>query len=275
MNDKINRAIQLLRDNEPKDGKGYGLAFSGGKDSIVIKQLAIEAGVKFTAFYSVTTIDPPELVRYIRTYHKDVEWLRNGSFFARMRKYGLPPTRWTRWCCAEFKEQSLREYSAKIIGVRGAESPARKARWREVVKDRLTKDSIIICPIVDWEDIDVWDFIKARKLPYCELYDEGFKRLGCIGCPLAGAKNAKRDFARWPNFKKAFINTFVKMHKDFAGKFTKRGRVTFATKFKSGEQWFDYWVSGMTYPQYMQETCQMELMFIGADEATESEVQNG
>ena len=66
LQEKIDRAIEVLRENEPKDGKGYALAFSGGKDSCVIKQLAMEAGVKFNAFYSMTTIDPPELVCFIR-----------------------------------------------------------------------------------------------------------------------------------------------------------------------------------------------------------------
>lgn len=64
---KINRAIDVLRINEPTGG--YGLAFSGGKDSCVIKQLAIESGVKFKAFYSVTTFTPNEIdiiARYMR-----------------------------------------------------------------------------------------------------------------------------------------------------------------------------------------------------------------
>ena len=82
LQDKIDRAIEALRENEPKDDKGHALAFSGGKDSCVIKQLAIEAGVKFNAFYSVTTIDPPELVRFIKEHRigsvmqvDDTSWL--------------------------------------------------------------------------------------------------------------------------------------------------------------------------------------------------------
>lgn len=89
---KIDRAIQLLRDNQPNDDKGYGLAFSGGKDSIVIKQLAIESGVKFKAFYSQTTVDHPELVQYIKKHHADVEWIyAKLGFFGLMIKKGMPP----------------------------------------------------------------------------------------------------------------------------------------------------------------------------------------
>lgn len=61
------RAIALLRLHEPPEG--YYLAFSGGKDSCVIKELAKRAGVKFDAHYGNTTIDPPELVRFIKKFH--------------------------------------------------------------------------------------------------------------------------------------------------------------------------------------------------------------
>jgi len=64
---------------------------------------------------------------------------------------------------------------------------------------------------VKWTERDVWDFIFAYDIPYCELYDEGFTRLGCIGCPLSGRKNMERDFARWPRYKELYIRAFEKM----------------------------------------------------------------
>lgn len=62
--DKVANAIQLLTDNEPANG--YYLCFSGGKDSVVIYGLAARAGVKFTAYHNVTTVEPPELMKFIR-----------------------------------------------------------------------------------------------------------------------------------------------------------------------------------------------------------------
>lgn len=59
-------------------------------------------------------------------------------------------------------------------------------------------------PIIDWETDDVWEYIRVNKLPYCSLYDEGWKRIGCIGCPMAGAAGMRRDFARWPKYYKAY-----------------------------------------------------------------------
>jgi len=70
--DHVKRAIRLLQEHEPPEGY-YG-AFSGGKDSCTIKALAKMAGVKVRWHYNHTTIDAPELVRFIKSEHSDVEW---------------------------------------------------------------------------------------------------------------------------------------------------------------------------------------------------------
>lgn len=74
---------------------------------------------------------------------------------------------------------------------------------------RTTKT--LVNPIIDWEEEDVWEFLNDNNIPHCSLYDEGFKRLGCIGCPLSGSKNMERDFARWPKYKELYIKAFQRM----------------------------------------------------------------
>ncbi len=76
----VQKSIERLKFFEPVK-EGYYLAFSGGKDSVVLKRLAEMAGVKFDAHYSVTTIDPPELTQFIRKYHPDVKWERYKTPF--------------------------------------------------------------------------------------------------------------------------------------------------------------------------------------------------
>lgn len=264
---KIDRAIDVLRANEPTGG--YGLAFSGGKDSCVIKQLAIESGVNFKSFYSVTTLDPTELVRFIQTHHKDVQWVRQKRAMLRqMSDYKLfPPNQFCRWCCQIYKEGSLKEFSAKIIGVRASESIRRARLWKEVVEDNSSKKRRIVCPIVDWTDEDVWTFIRGRRMPYCSLYDEGFKRLGCIGCPLSGAKNIRREFERWPGFEHAWRLAFRRMWANCQIRRTtpRSQKPYYGLRFKNGDEWFDDYIAHagrMT----IHETCQMELMFVGGIE---------
>ena len=62
--DKVEIAIKWLKAFEPQEG--YYVAFSGGKDSQCVYHLCKMAGVKFDAHYNVTSVDPPELVRFIK-----------------------------------------------------------------------------------------------------------------------------------------------------------------------------------------------------------------
>jgi len=213
--DKIRRSIGLLQHYESGALKlstdGYYLAFSGGKDSCVIKQLAIEAGVSFKPWYNLTTIDPPELVQFIKRHHADVSWNKpKMPMLARLsERTNGPPTRLARWCCAEYKEQGGKGF-AKVIGVRISESVNRANTWREFQPHRT--DGFILAPIAYWTDDDVWKFIRSRNLPYCKLYDEGFKRLGCIGCPLAGKIGQDKEFARWPKYELAWKKAVFKFY---------------------------------------------------------------
>ena len=70
-------AIELIKAYEPP--AGYHVAFSGGKDSVVILDLVKRSGVKYDAHYSVSPIDPVEIHRFIRQYHPEVQW----DYFAR------------------------------------------------------------------------------------------------------------------------------------------------------------------------------------------------
>jgi len=99
---KVEIAIALLRAWEPLEG--YYLAFSGGKDSVAIYDLAVKAGVKFDAHYCVSPIDPPQIHQFIRERYPDVQWDYHARGFWKMvDKNGLP-TRISRWCCRVIKE---------------------------------------------------------------------------------------------------------------------------------------------------------------------------
>lgn len=82
---------------------------------------------------------------------------------------------------------------------------------RQEVEMCYKRHKTLLNPIIDWEDSDVWEFICKNKIPYCSLYDEGFHRLGCIGCPMARQKGREQQFTRWPKYKKAYLNAFEKM----------------------------------------------------------------
>lgn len=82
---------------------------------------------------------------------------------------------------------------------------------RRTVEQCYRRHKTMFNPIIDWEDADVWGFIRANGVPYCELYDEGFHRLGCIGCPMAQQHGREREFLRWPKYKAQYLRSFAKM----------------------------------------------------------------
>ncbi len=89
---------------------------------------------------------------------------------------------------------------------------------RKTVEYCYQKRRTTLNPIIDWEEEDVWEFLNdVVKVPHCSLYDEGFTRLGCIGCPLQGRENMKRDFERWPRYKELYIRAFDQMIKNHPG----------------------------------------------------------
>jgi phosphoadenosine phosphosulfate reductase len=237
--DKVQIAIERLRQFEPEDG--YYLAFSGGKDSITIYRLAELAGVQFDAHYNVTTVDPPELVRFIKTHYPQVERHRpEMSMFRLMlqRRNFMPPMRQQRWCCEELKERGG-EGRFVVTGIRWAESIRRKTT-RQMVERCVPRRTRMLHPIIDWSDADVWEFIRQQGLEYCCLYDEGFDRLGCILCPSeCNPDQIQMQMDRWPQFVKAYTRTFdrlVNLRRQ-AGR-----RCTWA----NGQELFDWWIQRNT-----------------------------
>lgn len=164
--DKVKMALDRIRTFVPDEG--YFVAFSGGKDSVVIKALCDLAGVRYDAHYNVTTVDPPELVRFIRKAYPDVIFDR--------------------------PEMSMRQ-------------------------------------------LIIYKFIRTYHVPYCSLYDEGCKRLGCIGCPLGGYASQKKEFERWPAYRRLYIHAFD----DMLTARKKSGKTNHHSLWKDGEGVFRWW----------------------------------
>lgn len=242
----IDKEIACLQCFTPNDGQPYWGCFSGGKDSVVIKELARLAGVPIEWHYNITTIDPPELVHFIRDVHPDVrrDGPKNGNFFTRMLVNGFP-TRTVRWCCKEYKEATIPEGRRMVMGIRAAESPRRRTAWKQVTRHRGTGDWVIN-PIIGWTTEDVWNFIRERGLPYCKLYDEpGVTRLGCIGCPMGMSKGKQRQFARWPRYERAWREAFRKLWE----RRTRGGKsCAMSLRFSSWEEVWEWWLSDAPWP---------------------------
>lgn len=219
------------------------LTYSGGKDSEVCLELCKRAGVSFEVVHSLTTADAPETFYHIKkTLHRlelkgincTVQYPtykgQPVSMWTLIPQKLVPPSRLMRYCCSTFKEQTGRN-RCLVLGVRRAESQGRSdssvaetqgkgKKDREVFDfdngdERIVapcqmKATIKIHPIVDWTDKDVWDFLRDAKIAVNPCYSMGFKRVGCLGCPMA-SKVRYAEFRQWPKFEKLYRKAFARM----------------------------------------------------------------
>ena len=186
----------------------------------------------------------------------------------------LPPTRIMRYCCDVLKERGGRGRKV-VTGVRKAESVKRNANGglvkvlgkpktaqksaeaagveyrvskqgglimdvdndeaRQWLEDCYRSHKTMLNPIVDWTDDDVWEFLRHYNVEVNPLYECGFKRIGCIGCPLANINTRLLEFARYPKYKERYIRAFDRM-------LIARREDGLPTEWTSGEEVFAWWM---------------------------------
>lgn len=104
MNNPSPLSERLAKIYDPENG--FYLAFSGGKDSQALYHITQLAGVAFKAHFSPTSVDPPQVIRFIKTNYPDVEFEKvTKSIYAMALEKRIFPTMKFRWCCAEYKER--------------------------------------------------------------------------------------------------------------------------------------------------------------------------
>lgn len=229
---------------------GYFLAFSGGKDSQALFHMAQLAGVKFKGHMNLTSVDPPEVIRFVKKNYSEVELTKPGkSIYQYAVEKKILPTMRVRWCCSKYKE-TAGAGKVTLIGIRKAESSRRAKRneveisnhkfsgnldgldeYRQEQKAKRArrkskkqgmnitnadeeqtlgcihgKESLLISPIIYWTERDVWEFLNnVVKVLHCSLYDEGWHRIGCIGCPMSSYKQKMLENERYPHVKRNWI----------------------------------------------------------------------
>lgn len=90
-------------------------------------------------------------------------------------------------CCTVRKieplKKALKGLDGWITGLRRAQSPTRKnmmpVEWDE------SHQIIKINPLYNWSEDQVWEYIRANKVPYNTLHDKGFPSIGCQPCTRA------------------------------------------------------------------------------------------
>lgn len=296
---RLEYSIDLLRKAEKlalryDADNGYYLAFSGGKDSQALYHVAQMAGVRFQAHMNLTSVDPPEVIRFVKRQYPDViRHKPKDSIYhlALLPRNGTMPTRLYRWCCEELKEGGGAG-TVCLTGVRKEESVKRSKRnpievsdrsfsgdldgfkeyQKEAIKKRKNinqdqfadqgeqeircvegKDKIIVNPIIEWSEKDVWYFLnEVVKVCHCELYDKGYTRIGCICCPMSRPRQRLREIKEYPHIKRNWMKVICQLRE--------RGKAVSDRYWGEGseddicERIFDWWISGKSYKEWYVDT---------------------
>ena len=223
---KVEQAVKLLQVCFKAAGEPLEIAYSGGKDSDVILELAKMSGIEYRAIYRNTGIDPPGSIKHV--IDNGVEIRRpKETFFSLMMKKGYP-SRFRRFCCSVLKEYKILDNS--VMGIRKCESVKRSKMYKEPTACRIygSKKNHVnaIYPILEWSDEDELEFIEERGIKLHPLYyrEDGTidlkKRLGCMCCPLAYYKKRLQEFKKYPGMVKAYLrcgNEYFRSHPESMG----------------------------------------------------------
>ena len=205
------------------------LGFSGGKDSQVVYDLCLRAGIEFKAYFN-HSFENNLTLKFIKEHYPDVIKRRDHKFgfIENIWKNhgGLLPTVQIAYCCEDYKHNPKYVDECSVVGVRKSESAKRKERSAFEAKNKTTLKknkklvdnyfeencqsvgtaSIIqLKPIIDWSDEDVWSYIRKYSLPINPEYKNGRKRIGCRVCPKASFTSNALSLIESPKLIDAFI----------------------------------------------------------------------
>lgn len=212
--EKIEKAKKMIK--AVTSMHNCALAFSSGKDSVVLEWLTKVAGAQVRMVHNVTTIDPEGTITFAQAHKCELN--RNKlTFLDLVEKKGFP-TMFRRFCCNELKKKYIADYL--LLGIRKEESIKREKCYTEFEDMYYYTKKIFtnrFFPMLYFTDEDIEYIVNTYQLECHPIYydHEGKfcvnRRLGCIGCPLQGDRG-KMDFLQYPTLLKQVLRRGILFH---------------------------------------------------------------
>jgi phosphoadenosine phosphosulfate reductase len=165
--------------------------FTGGKDSLVALHL-----VREMSRGSFSTIFIDTSAHFSEVYHFVEKMRKLWNLRLVIEKTPEAMNRITigedkEKCCDQLKRKVLRDSIKKhgidylFTGLNMEDGVGKDPQDISSSKEEYWE----VHPIVDFSESEVWEYIKKANLPYCSLYDKGYKHIDCIPCTeTTGAK---------------------------------------------------------------------------------------
>ncbi len=102
-------------------------------------------------------------------------------------------------CCHVRKvkplKRALSDADVWITGLRRSQASSRA----DIVHFSYVEEYSVykLCPLVAWQEVNVWEYIRNNDVPYNALYDKGYPTIGCAPCcrPVGRAQDIRAG--RW------------------------------------------------------------------------------
>lgn len=186
---KIQRSMDVILEAANRfERDAIALAWTGGKDSTTLLSLVrdlYKGKVPFKVFHIDTSVDFPEIYEFrdklTKEWQLDLAILRHED-----AKSVIESSKGPDECCYLLKTKSLDEGISKY----GIKALLTAIRWDEQAAraDELyfsqRENHMRINPILHFMEKDIWEYVRTKNIPYCKLYDEGYRSLGCVPCTV-------------------------------------------------------------------------------------------